>query len=65
MMSWKNLKLSKKMGLCFGLVVFFVGGAGLISLVSLYSTTASYNKLLDHEMVIENHANTIRCLMLE
>ncbi len=64
-MSWKNLKLGKKLGLSFGFVVVLLAGAGVLALWSLQSTTTTYNDLLDGDMAIVIHASEIDSLMLQ
>jgi methyl-accepting chemotaxis protein len=64
-MSWKNLKLGKKLGLSFGFVVALLAGTGALALWSLQSTTTAYNDLLENDIAVVTHADEINSLMLQ
>jgi len=64
-MSWKNVKLGKKLGVCFGFVAVLLAGAGALALWSLQSTTVSFNELLDNDVAVATHAGKIESSMLQ
>ena len=64
-MSWKNLKLGKKLGLSFGFVIVLLAGAGALALWSLQSTTTAFNDLLDNDVAVGARAGKIDSLMLQ
>jgi PAS domain S-box-containing protein len=63
--SWKNLKLGKKLGVSFGFVIVLLAGAGALAVWSLQSTTAGFNKLLDQDVAGVTHADRVETLMLQ
>ena len=64
-MSWKNLRVWKKLAIGFTVVMLMLGGSLFVYQNTVTSSVESFQRLLNQEVAIERHALEAEALMLQ